>query len=245
MKSWQYDERQASTRTKTDPHTPDRSLRYLLKRTKSSDNTHQSNIGPAVLARNKTWHPESKAPPSLFWPQDLLPIACPEARIITWGYYTLRNGNTLVPTQPDIFAHANELFRELRDFRSSSNARERPLIFIAHSIGGIIVKEVLRQAEFSNMKSEQDILSSTAATIFFGCPHRAVEQAPLVDVVSSMAEASSGITTESLVASALYGVHDVTWSEAQESFVRLWHHFNFVVKTYQERRSDTNNLISC
>ncbi len=102
---------------------------------------------------------------------------------------------------------------------------------------------MLREAESSSTESEQDILSSTAATIFFGCPHRAVEQVPLVDTAVSMAEASVSIKTESSVLSALCGVNNPRWGEAQESFVRLWHYFNFTVKTYQERQSDTNKFI--
>jgi hypothetical protein len=101
---------------------------------------------------------------------------------------------------------------------------------------------VLCQAESSNAKSEQEILGSIAATIFFGSPHRATEQVPLGDVLLSMVEASSGIMTESLMLSSLCGFDKPKWSEGQESFVRLWHHFNFVVKTFQESRSDTDKL---
>lgn len=89
-----------------------------------------------------TWQDVSNAPPLPFWPRDLLPIACPEARIITWGYHTLRSGTMPVISQPDLFSHVNDLLRELRDLRHSTGAQQRPLIFIAHSLGGIIVKEV-------------------------------------------------------------------------------------------------------
>jgi hypothetical protein len=56
--------------------------------------------------------------------------------------YTLLNGDKVVLAEFDLFAHAHELLRELRDIRSSNDARQRPLIFIAHCIGGIVVKEV-------------------------------------------------------------------------------------------------------
>ncbi|KAF2969208.1 hypothetical protein GQX73_g4324 [Xylaria multiplex] len=244
MRSWQCDDRITPvTRARADSHPRNRPLLRLLKRKGSSDQTNQSATG-AKITRSNTWHSESNTPPRLFWPRDLLPTACPEARIILWGYHTLHSGNMPVVSQSDIFSHVEDLVRKLGELRRGIGVQQRPLIFIAHSIGGIVVKEIFRQAEFSETKSDQDILSSTAATIFFGCPHRAVEQEPLMDTVVSMAEASSSIQTESSVLSALCGVNNPRWGEAQESFVRIWNHFNFIVKTYQERQGDENGLIN-
>ncbi|KAI0436930.1 hypothetical protein F4803DRAFT_556519 [Xylaria telfairii] len=241
IRSWQYDDNVATTaRTKPDPIARDGSLSLILKRTRSSDKKFRSTTFPRENARQ----PESNASSLPFWPQDLLPMACPEARVITWGYHTLRSGDAPVVSQPDLFSHAKDLLRELGDLRDGTDVQRRPLVFIAHSLGGIIVKEVLRRAEFSNTKNEQEILSSTAATIFFGCPHRVVEQEPLVDTVVSMAEASFSGKTDSSVFSALCGVKNPRWGEAQDSFIRLWYHFNFVVKTYQERQSDTDTSIN-
>lgn len=48
----------------------------------------------------------------------------------------------------------------------------KPIIFIAHSLGGIVVKEMLcrsrRSAEVTNL---QNIFRFTAGIIFFGTPH--------------------------------------------------------------------------
>ncbi|KAI0450996.1 hypothetical protein F5B21DRAFT_517049 [Xylaria acuta] len=243
IRSWQYDDSVASTtrtRTKTDPLARDGSLKLLLKRTRSSDKKYRS----VTVPRENTRQLDSNASSLVFWPRDLLPLACPEARVITWGYHTLRSGNVPVVAQPDLFSHAKDLLRELGDLRDSPDVQQRPLVLIAHSLGGIVVKEVLRQAEFSNTKNQLDILSSTAAVIFFGCPHRAVEQELLADTVASMAEASFSGKTESSAFSALCGVNNPRWCEAQDSFIRLWHHFNFVVKTYQERQGDTDRSIA-
>jgi hypothetical protein len=75
----------------------------------------------------------------VYWPRDLLPIDCPKARIMTWGYDTAVTKGIAAPTNKgNIFAHAKDLLYALD--------RERPqgrlLIFVAHSLGGIIVKEV-------------------------------------------------------------------------------------------------------
>jgi protein SERAC1 len=68
-----------------------------------------------------------------------LTLAGPLARILAWGYDTKVTKYTTGPVNKNsIFSHAKDLLYSL--------ARERPigrhLIFIAHSLGGIVVKEV-------------------------------------------------------------------------------------------------------
>jgi protein SERAC1 len=62
--------------------------------------------------------------------------------VCTWGYHTLRVDNKPLPLQNDVFTHARELLEELAEARAASNGAARPIIFVAHSTGGIIVKEV-------------------------------------------------------------------------------------------------------
>lgn len=75
----------------------------------------------------------------VYWPRDLLPDDCPEARIITWGYDTVvTHGYSRATSKNNIFAHAKDLLFSLNRERS----QDTPIIFVAHSLGGIIVKEV-------------------------------------------------------------------------------------------------------
>ncbi|KAI0551517.1 hypothetical protein F4679DRAFT_129745 [Xylaria curta] len=236
IRRWQDDESVASaTRAKTEPLARDESWKLLLRRTKSADRKRRSTTVP----RNNARHSELNAPPSLhFWPRDLLPLLCPEARVITWGYHTLYHGDEAATTQPDLSYHAKDLLRELVGLRNSTNLQQKPLVFVAHALSGVVVMEMLRQAESSNTQSEQDILSSTAAVIFFG----AAEDEPLTDAAATMAEASFSGKVESSVLPALLGVNNPRWDESQDAFIRLWHHFNF--KTYQERQDDITRSIN-
>ena len=75
----------------------------------------------------------------VYWPRDLLPTDCPKARIMTWGYDTIITKGIAAPTnKSSIFAHARDLLFALNRERPQG----RPLMFVAHSLGGIVVKEV-------------------------------------------------------------------------------------------------------
>lgn len=76
---------------------------------------------------------------SVFWPADLLPQLCKNARILTFGYDTKVTKYTSGPTNmSSIFSHGKDFLYSLARMKVPG----RPLIFVAHSLGGILVKEV-------------------------------------------------------------------------------------------------------
>lgn len=79
-----------------------------------------------------------------FWPTDLLPDLCCDARILTWGFRTRISDGHLVPGQLDVFSRGRELLSDVNDLLSSyrEHGQNRELVFVAHSTGGIVVKEV-------------------------------------------------------------------------------------------------------
>jgi protein SERAC1 len=75
---------------------------------------------------------------SVFWPADLLPADCPKARILTWGYDTrITKYMVGAVNKSSIFSHSKDLLFALQREREL----DKPIIFVAHSMGGIIVKE--------------------------------------------------------------------------------------------------------
>ncbi|KAG8815662.1 hypothetical protein FRC17_000630, partial [Serendipita sp. 399] len=105
------------------------------------------------------------------WLRDLLPIDIPNARILTYGYDadTRSFGHTSTQT---VLRHAREFAECLWQQRKPHP--ERPIIFLAHSLGGIILKRALGHCNSRNINSARnlrDITTSTIAVLFFGTPH--------------------------------------------------------------------------
>ncbi|PVH81097.1 hypothetical protein DL98DRAFT_654283 [Cadophora sp. DSE1049] len=109
---------------------------------------------------------------SVFWPESCLPEDCPSARIATWGYNSAVTRFFKGPTNQNTFYdHANDLLMDLNRLRKGH--RERPLIFAAHSLGGLIVKQALCDSKSATGNEELKlVVESTKAIFFFGTPHR-------------------------------------------------------------------------
>jgi hypothetical protein len=76
---------------------------------------------------------------SVFWPADLLPTKLPNSRILMFGYDTkVTKFMASATNKNSILSHSKDLLFALRRER----VLNRPLIFVAHSLGGIVLKEV-------------------------------------------------------------------------------------------------------
>ncbi|KAB5536250.1 hypothetical protein GE09DRAFT_344644 [Coniochaeta sp. 2T2.1] len=170
----------------------------------------------------------------VYWPLDLLPRSCPNARISVWGYYTLVSDGHPLRLQNNVFAHARELLLDLVGARANTNTSSRPIIFVAHSTGGILVKEVLRLSEQVNDGPVKSVLLSTSAIIFLGCPHRSSEHARLGDAIRSMASMTLGVDSRDPALRDLSGSASLEMELGRQAFTRMWNNYNFSVKTYQE-----------
>jgi hypothetical protein len=97
---------------------------------------------------------------NVFWPQDLLPEDCLRAQIWTWGYDTKVTKGYEAANHNSLFAHARNLLFALKRKREIG----RPLVFVTHSLGGIIGKEV-SSPKFPSPLAESDHLTSIALVI--------------------------------------------------------------------------------
>ncbi|KAJ9157383.1 hypothetical protein NKR23_g717 [Pleurostoma richardsiae] len=109
----------------------------------------------------------------------------------------------------------------------------RPLIFVAHSLGGIVVKEMLSNSDTSPDRDLKNVVESTTAVIFLGTPHRGSQDlAGLGDTIRKAASMISMDTNRSAL-DAL-GLKNSDLERCQESFSHIWSSYDFHVKTFQE-----------
>ncbi len=118
--------------------------------------------------RDSTWTANGQSTP---WPATFLPPRLTEARILTYGYdaYILRKS---VASANRLIDHATNLLNDLTSDRASCNAPSRPLIFVAHSLGGIVCKEAILLSRHNPEHHLQALFSSTKGIVFMGTPHR-------------------------------------------------------------------------
>ncbi|KAK8073987.1 hypothetical protein PG994_004886 [Apiospora phragmitis] len=105
---------------------------------------------------------------AVYWPRDLLPVDCPTARIQVWGYDSVVTKGYTAANKSNLFSHAKSLLYALERQRRAG----RPIVFVAHSLGGLLVKEVLHRSQYSEERGLRDIVESTKAVVFMGTPHR-------------------------------------------------------------------------
>ncbi|KAI0478139.1 hypothetical protein F4859DRAFT_478707 [Xylaria cf. heliscus] len=117
--------------------------------------------------RDATWTASGQSEP---WPSNLLPDRLPKARLLTYGYdaYVVQKSVTSINTLND---HATNLLRDLTDDRESCNASSRRIVFVAHSLGGLICKEAILQSRNNPELHLREIFHSVIGVIFMGTPH--------------------------------------------------------------------------
>ena len=105
------------------------------------------------------------------WLRDLLPSDRPHCRVLSFGY---ANFDPEIPVS--FYEIAKELLSALASY-GQKQAIKRPLIFICHSIGGLVVKRALIEAHSHHSASISNVYRYTSGIVFFGTPHRASSSA--------------------------------------------------------------------
>ncbi len=119
--------------------------------------------------------------PSVFWPRDLLPSLISDVRVLMWGYdadvdgFGSRSQNT-------INQHAESLLSDIADQREVADHYRRPIAFVVHSLGGIVVRAALNRSTSVQVTRLKDIAPVTFGICFLGTPHHGSKSASLAKV---------------------------------------------------------------
>lgn len=175
----------------------------------------------------------------IFWPKDLLASDFPTARIMTFGHNTNVTQGYEATNQGNLFAHARNLLYALESKRRHASTRK--LIFIAHSLGGIMVKEVLRRSEADKDAKMKTIFESTIGVFFLGTPHRGSKDwASFGEGVANVASLLLGVDRNLQIVRALLPTSPEL-ELARESFIQQWmdRGDTLTLRTIQESRGVT------
>ncbi|KFY07605.1 hypothetical protein V492_06991 [Pseudogymnoascus sp. VKM F-4246] len=120
---------------------------------------------------------KSTSPPSdIFWPEEYLASDLPQARIWTYGYNAdVIGGIFKANNQNSVSQHGRDFAVRLE--RDIDN--EDPIVFVAHSLGGIITKDALHKSA--------TVCERTKLIIFLGTPHRGSAYAGWGEIASNLA----------------------------------------------------------
>ncbi|CEI63236.1 unnamed protein product [Fusarium venenatum] len=91
----------------------------------------------------KTWSTSSTKGSRINWLKDMLPERIPNARIMSFGYNT---NVQFSKSTAGISDFVEGLLSDLMSCRTSHQEKTRPIIFICHSLGGIVFKQALVRA---------------------------------------------------------------------------------------------------
>ncbi|PLB36253.1 esterase/lipase family protein [Aspergillus candidus] len=188
-----------------------------------------------VLVHGLSGHPKDTwtSDTGTFWPADLLPHALGQsrARVLTYGYDASVQNFTDGNGSGGIHGVAETLVSSLAANRNLRGCSERPIIFICHSLGGIVVKKALiysHSVSNKRVKHLRSVLVSTYGLIFLGTPHNVDDAGQWSMALQMLCEA---ILPQQLVQSSPQLIR--TLSENNESirdtnslFADLWNKFH-------------------
>ncbi|KAI1211597.1 uncharacterized protein F4807DRAFT_450786 [Annulohypoxylon truncatum] len=128
-----------------------------------------------------SWQPKGQSK-SFMWIRDALPKSLPNVRPILYGY-----DSTLVKSHSfqSTFDLALALINQLKA-NGWVSPTCKPLAFLAHSLGGIILKQALVSLAGMNER-DSPILRVMKGAVFFGVPNLGMEQSHLEAVVVGQA----------------------------------------------------------
>ncbi|KAI1170462.1 hypothetical protein F4777DRAFT_583864 [Nemania sp. FL0916] len=163
----------------------------------------------------------------VFWPQDFLLQDIPEAAIWTYGYNADVIGGLFQANNPNSISHhgtdlAVKLEREITN--------QMPIIFVAHSLGGIIVKDAIRRCR-------QPFWLRAKMIVFLGTPHRGSGHAEWGKIASNLAALALQDTNKSILRGL--EVNSEVLENIQGEFLNIADSARIKVHSFREARALT------
>ena len=172
---------------------------------------------------------------AVYWPRDLVPITVPNARVLTYGYDThVRHRIGPAMSKNTIYDIAWDFLVSLEAARCSELFR--PLLFIAHSLGGIVVKEALRQSRSCEIHQShlRSIYKSTSGIVFFGTPHGGADPRGLLQHIAEKIIRALGFSANEQIVNMLLPSSE-RLKELRDEFGPMARQENWTIYSFQEQ----------
>lgn len=157
------------------------------------------------------------------------------ARVLVYGYDTnVRHSLGTPISKNTVYDIALDFLKSLEAERRSQPAR--PLLFVAHSLGGIVVKEVLRRSHGfeSHHNHLHQIYKSTAAIMFFGTPHGGADPRGLLQHMAERVFRAAGLTVNEQIVNTLLPTSE-RLRELRDEFAPMARQKNWIIYSFQEQ----------
>ncbi|KAK4234896.1 Inversin, partial [Achaetomium macrosporum] len=172
----------------------------------------------------------------VYWPADLACQTIPNSRILTYGYDAkVRHWLKGQVSKKTVYDHAWDMLCSLEAFRRDPNEERRPIVFIAHSLGGIVVKEALRRARACQPSKPHlySILEATSSIIFFGTPHGGADPRNFIHHILAASAQALGVQVNQQIVDTLMP-NSERLTELREEFPAICQERNWLVYSFQE-----------
>ncbi|KAE8440465.1 hypothetical protein EG329_007585, partial [Mollisiaceae sp. DMI_Dod_QoI] len=127
----------------------------------------------------------SKSAKPKMWLTDFLHEDADSCRIIIYGYKSNIFDEQEQPRH-ELFNQAERLNATLNNIRNTPELQRRPIIFVAHSYGGLVLARTLVEAQ----TRRRPLLEATKALFLFACPSRGFHVQDILNTMSAELEAA-------------------------------------------------------
>ncbi|TGO23957.1 hypothetical protein BPAE_0116g00180 [Botrytis paeoniae] len=183
----------------------------------------------------RTWTEKNEDGVKNMWLRDQLPNELPGARIFSFGY----DANVLFSRGTGtIEDFATNLLEDLVRERKDDSNRKRRIIFICHSMGGIVLKKALIKAVDNNLY--KNTFDSTSAILFLATPHMGSDETKIPLSVANFANGClsvpmrlSGRVRDDLIMPLARGSHILR--DVQQTFKEKKLYEGISIASFQEQ----------
>ncbi|KAK0725411.1 hypothetical protein B0H67DRAFT_641836 [Lasiosphaeris hirsuta] len=119
------------------------------------------------------------------WLRDALPFDLtrddtdrPIARVMIYGYESAVAQSRSIQNLSDL---ASSFYNSIRALANASTVR--PIILVAHSLGGLIIKQTIMALSKSKKEDDRQLTKAVYGIVFFGVPHDGMDTSSLIPMV--------------------------------------------------------------